>query len=191
MTKPPYQSKSSNRDSGAQNTMGEAQLLTLLASLKVEETPEANFEERFLYDFHNGIARETVCCPAHLRAWEHILQYLTNFGKKRLLFGASTLGVGALAMGIMIVPSSDESASTRVQVAKRFDDTVSSLVPGLSRDCDGCTSIRISSHFDESNQSGVLGTVGSVQSRSLVTDFFYSDMENNGVSMPGNFLLSY
>ncbi len=178
-------------DSRTKNTIGDEQLLILLASLKVEETPEANFEERFLYDFHNRVARETVCCPAHLRAWEHVLQYLTNFGKKRLLFGASTLGVGALAMGIMIVPSSDDCSNARVQVAKRFDDTVSSLVPGLARDCDGCTSVRISSDFDGENHSGVLGAVGTAYTRLPASDVFYTAPDNDADSLPSNLLLSY
>ncbi len=177
-------------DSRTKDTIAEAQLLSLLASLKVEETPEADFEERFLYDFHNRVVRETVCCPAHLRAWEHVLQYLTNFGKKRILFGASTLGVGVLAMGMMIVPSTDDSADARVLVAKRFDDTVSSLVPGLARDCDGCTSIRIRNDFDAENRSGLLSTAGLGRNETL-SDIFCSEPNNNGVSLPGDFLLSY
>ena len=142
-------------DSHKSDHVDEVQLLALLATLKAEATPEANFEERFLYDFHDRIVRETVCCPAHRRVWEHLLQILTNFGKKRLVWGASTLGVGVLAMGIMIDPSSDDISDARVQVAKRFDDTVSSLVPGLSRDCDGCTSVWVRGDSDE-GQSAVL-----------------------------------
>lgn len=178
-------------DSRTKVTIGEAQLLSLLASLKAEETPEANFEERFLYDFRNRVVLDTVCSPAHLRAWEHILQYLTNFGKKRLLFGASTLGVGVLTMGMMIVPSTDDETDARVLVAKRFDDTVSSLVPGLSRDCDGCTSIRIGSDFDGENQSGLLGAVGAAQTHLEVSDIFYAEPYNSGISLPNSFLLSY
>ncbi|MBQ8516302.1 MAG: hypothetical protein IJ498_01840 [Akkermansia sp.] len=147
-------------DSRKKDEKGEAQLLMLLASLKVEATPEANFEERFLYDFHERVARETVCCPAHQRVWEHLMQILHNFGKRKLVFGASTLGVGALTMGYMIVPSStDDSTNPRVLVAKRFDDAVSSLVPGLTKDCGACTSIRIDG-FDADASDELLGSVG-------------------------------
>lgn len=147
-------------DSRKKDEMGEAQLLALLASLKVEATPEANFEERFLYDFHDRIARETVCCPAHQRVWEHLMQFLHNFGKRKLVFGASTLGVGALTMGYMIVPSStDDSTNPRVLVAKRFDDAVSALVPGLTKDCGVCTSIRIDG-VDKNESDDLLGSVG-------------------------------
>lgn len=129
--------------SRSKEAVEEAQLLAMLASLKVKSTPEADFESRFLYDFHDRVVRETVCCPAHLRVWDHLLQFVTNFGKKRLVFGASTLGAGVLAMGYMVILPSEDVTNPRVQVAKRFDDTVSFLVPGLARDCDGCTSIRV------------------------------------------------
>lgn len=128
-----------------QNDISEADLAELLTTLRVELTPEAHFEERFLYDFHERVARETVCCPAHHRVWEHMMQILTNFGRRRLVYGASTLGVGVLAVGgYMVVPETEQQqASTRVMVAKRFDNTVSSLVPGLSRDYSSCTSVRV------------------------------------------------
>ncbi len=175
-------------DSRTKDTIGEAQLLSLLAALKVEETPEANFEERFLHDFHNRVVRETVCCPAHLRAWEHILQYLTNFGKKRLLFGASTLGVGVIAMGMVIVPIPDDNADTRVLVAKRFDDTVSSLVPGLARDCNDCTSIRVREDMRDFSQPDLLSSTNSEQSRLLMPDFFKLETTNYPES---DFLMSH
>ena len=171
-------------DSRKKDEIGEAQLLTLLASLKVEATPEANFEERFLYDFHERVVRETVCCPAHRRVWEHLMQILHNFGKRKLVFGASTLGVGALTMGYMVVPSStDESTNPRVLVAKRFDDAVSALVPGLTKDCGVCTSIRIDG-ADTKESDELLSSVGhsglfdyqEPVTESVDTDFFrYSE----------------
>lgn len=168
-------------DSHKSDNVGEAQLLALLATLKAEATPEANFEERFLYDFHDRIVRETVCCPAHRRVWEHLLQILTNFGKKRLVWGASTLGVGALAMGIMIVPSSDDDISdARVQVAKRFDDTVSSLVPGLSRDCDGCTSVWVRSEADDGRTDVLRSSRVQCLMDYSSDDMLYTTSENTG-----------
>ena len=89
--------------------LAEDDLVALLASLRVEPTPEADFEERFLYDFHDRVAREMVCCSARRRVWEHVVQLLTNFGRRRLVYGSSTLGVGVLAMGgYMVVPDSEE-----------------------------------------------------------------------------------
>ena len=88
------------------------------------------------------------------------MQILHNFGKRKIVFGASTLGVGALTMGYMAVPSStDESTNPRVLVAKRFDDAVSALVPGLTKDCGACTSIRIDG-ADKNESDDLLGSVG-------------------------------
>lgn len=142
-------------DSHENTRLDEAHLVALLASLKVTPTPEACFEERFLYDFHENVARETVCCPAHRRVWEHLMQMFTNFGRKRIVYGASTFGVGALAMGFMTISSLEDESETRVQVAKRFDNVVSSLVPGLSPDCESCTSIRIRSRQNSQKNASV------------------------------------
>ncbi len=140
--------------------LAEADLVALLASLRVEPTPEADFEERFLYDFHDRVAREMVCCSARRRVWEHVVQLLTNFGRRRLVYGASTLGVGVLAMGgYMVVPDSEEAPSNRrVMVAKRFDNTVSALVPGLARDCRSCTRVRVEPEVAPYDRENVLGS---------------------------------
>ncbi len=118
----------------------EKQLLGLLASLKAEATPEADFESRFLYDFHERVARETVCCPAHRRMWEHILQIFANFGRRGWAYGASTLGVGALAVGYIALPEETAAMADATPHNHRFERTVSSLAPALSHECARCTS---------------------------------------------------
>ena len=45
----------------------EEQLVALLATLRVEPVEEADFESRFLSEFHDRVAREAVCCPARTR----------------------------------------------------------------------------------------------------------------------------
>lgn len=128
-------------------TDAEERLLMLLASMKEEATPEAAFEERFVYDFHERIARETVCCPAHRRMWEHVLQILSNFGLRRLAYGASTLGIGALAVGYVAMPGDAEPTGAMAVAHQRFEHTVSALAPALKRDAETCTSC-ISSEQD-------------------------------------------
>lgn len=122
----------------------EAQLLNLLAELRVNATPEADFEERFLYDFHELVAREAVCCPAHRRLFEHLAQVLHNFGMPKLAFGASSLGVAALAVGLVSFPGEEAAATGVAGVAlHRFESSLTSLTPGMARDFDDCTSIHI------------------------------------------------
>lgn len=122
------------------HTDAEKQLLGLLASLKAEATPEADFESRFLYDFHERVARETVCCPAHRRMWEHILQIFANVGRRGWAYGASTLGIGALAVGYIALPEETAAMAETTPQHNRFERTVNALAPALARDCAPCTS---------------------------------------------------
>lgn len=122
------------------STDTERQLLVLLASLKADATPEADFESRFLYDFHERVARETVCCPAHRRMWEHILQIFANFGRRGWAYGASTLGVGALAVGYIALPEENAAMADVQPHHSRFERAVNSMAPALSRECASCTS---------------------------------------------------
>lgn len=117
----------------------EMTLEALLASLKKEVTPEANFEERFLYDFRERVTREAVCCPARHRLWEHAMQMLANFGHRRLACGASTLGIGALAVGYVALPGEEPIADASARHG-RFERAVAALSPALARDCRSCTS---------------------------------------------------
>lgn len=77
------------------------ELVVLLRTLRVEATPEAHFEERFLYDFRERLVREAVCRPARTLLWENFLQYLRNFGRRRLAWGASSFGLGVLCLGAL------------------------------------------------------------------------------------------
>lgn len=126
------------------STATEEQLTQLLATLRVETTREAEFEERFLYDFHERVAMAAVVRPARYQLWEHLMQALTNFGGRRLAYGASSLGIGALAVVLFAIPSEQPGETTVTQAAlSHFDNGITRLTPGLSRDFDNCTSIRV------------------------------------------------
>ncbi len=134
-------------DTAGTDGISDTELLALLSSLKVEATPEADFESRFLYDFHERIARESVCRPARRLLWEHLLQYLSNFGRRRLAYGASTLGVGALAIGFFTWP---DEAGTPAAVAAHvptsgIERSLSTILSSSSREVDACTTITVQS----------------------------------------------
>lgn len=114
----------------------EDELVALLVGLKLEATPEADFESRFLYDLHERIAEEAVCRPARKLLWEHIVQMLSNIGGRKIAYGASTLGVSALAVGFFTWPSPDEtSLVTRpASVASGLEKSMASLKPGTARE---------------------------------------------------------
>lgn len=141
---------------GSEQNDADARLVALLATLKQDVTPEAGFEDRFLYDFHERVARETVCCPAHRRLWEHLLQYLCNFGMRRLAYGASTLSVCAVAVGYFTYPTDVPAPVAKVQakVSNQLECSMANLVPGLARDYNDCTYIKIAKEplaYDKDN----------------------------------------
>ncbi len=145
--------------------MSEPELKALLASLKVEPAPEVDFESRFIHDLRERLARESVCCPARRLLWDHIVQMLSNFGPRKLAYGASTLGLGALAVGFFALP--DESAASGVAAAKsplsRLENSLASLRPHSGGGAQACTTIRIceqkkTPYTDASLASGGLST---------------------------------
>ncbi|MBR5523099.1 MAG: hypothetical protein IKV82_06510 [Akkermansia sp.] len=117
--------------------LSETELVALLAGLRKEATPEANFEERFLYDFHERIAREAVCRPARKLLWEHIRQFIANFGGRKLAYGASTLGAGALALGLYSIPSDGEPSkisARKAAIVGHVENALSALKPGAAKE---------------------------------------------------------
>lgn len=120
----------------------EEQLVALLATLRVTATEEADFEGRFLSEFHERVVRETVCCPARRRLLAHLMQMIDNFGRGRLAFGASAMGLCVLAVGYAMYPAGQAGAETAASVVR--ERQASPLVlPVLSSDLAECTTIRV------------------------------------------------
>lgn len=115
----------------------EAELIAMLAGLKMEATPEADFEGRFLYDFHEHIAQEAVCRPARKLLWEHLLQRLNNIGGRKIAYSASTLGLGALAVGFFAFPSASKDSSlatAAANVSSGLERSMANLKPGVAKE---------------------------------------------------------
>lgn len=91
----------------AGTNLSEDDIIGLLATLRIEPQPEANFEDRFVHDFRDRVARYAVTRPARKLLWEHILLRLTGIGKLKLACGATTLGVSALVAGLFSWPTDD------------------------------------------------------------------------------------
>ncbi len=122
--------------------VSDAQMVALLATLRVEPTPEADFETRFLTEFHERVAREAVCCPARRHLLAHLLQMLENVGRGRFAVGASVLGVGVVAACYSLFPASPSAMETNAAVA--HEKQMSPLmIPALSHDLIDCTTVRV------------------------------------------------
>lgn len=94
--------------------LSEEDIVSLLLALRQEPHPEANFEDRFVHDFRERVARYAVTRPARKVLWEHILLRLTNIGKIKWACGATTLGVGVLAAGFFSLPTDDTAEQKRM-----------------------------------------------------------------------------
>jgi hypothetical protein len=122
----------------------EENLVALLATLKVEAVEEADFEGRFLCDFHDRVAREMVCCPARRRLLAHLLQMVDNFGRGRIAFGASALGLGVLAICFASYPAEQSAVGTTANVSSGVERQAAPLhFPAMSSDLAECTTVRV------------------------------------------------
>lgn len=131
-----------NKSPHQQTPVTEEQLLALLATLRVEQTPEADFEGRFLCEFHERVAREAVCCPARRHLLAHVLQMLENIGRGRFAFGASALGIGLVVLCFTLLPADRVGMETTATVAQ--EKVVAPLMlPALSNDLVEYTTVRV------------------------------------------------
>lgn len=137
----------------------EEQLVALLASLKVEQVEEADFEGRFLEEFHERVAREAVCCPARRHLFSHMAQQLCNFGRGRLAFGASALGLGVVAVAFSLYPAETGTVDTAASVV--VDRKLPLMqMPALSNDLPEYTSVRVIQDSGAGDNNSIMITRG-------------------------------
>lgn len=142
-----------------QTSVSEKQLVAVLATLRVEQTPEADFESRFLAEFHERVAREAVCCPARRHLLAHLWQFFENVGRGRFAFGASALGFAVFVVCFSLVPSSWTGAETQAAVTHE-KQSAPLQIPALSRDLVDCTTVRVTSAPSVFEVGGVTVTRG-------------------------------
>ncbi len=108
------------------------ELAALLRVLRVEATPEAYFEERFLQDFRRRVEREVACRPMRSLIWEHIAMLMNNLGMRKVAFGASAFGLGALCVGALVWRSTPSTIMAAEHLCE-LESRANSLQPGVSR----------------------------------------------------------
>ncbi len=110
----------------------ESELACLLRALRVEPTPEAHFEERFLSDFRERVVRESVCRSARSVLWEHFCMFMGNLGMRRVAWGATTFGLGALCVGVLAWRVSGPVQQRVHTELCELEARANSLQPGIS-----------------------------------------------------------
>ena len=164
----------------------EERLVALLATLRVEPTEEADFESRFLHEFHERVAREAVCCPARRHVFAHLLQMLSNFGRGKIAFGSSVLAFGVLAVAYSFYPTEQTGGETTAFMS-RERQTSPLLFPALSSDLDDCTTIRVKSGASTFEVGGVTIIRGQHSTVIEVPNVLPAQPRQNGnVSLPAS-----
>lgn len=122
------------------------ELRILLRSLLIEATPEACFEERFLYDFRERIVRETACRSMRSLLWEQLMMLMDRIGVRRIALGASTFSLGALCAGVWIWQQNGVSSPSIASASPcALEESARSLRPGDAQGVVGTTVQRVSS----------------------------------------------
>lgn len=122
------------------------ELRSLLKIMLIEATPEASFEERFLYDFRDRVVREAVCRSAHSLIWEQLMMLADSIGIRRIVLGASTFSLGALCAGMWVWQQSAASARALATTSPcALEESARFLRPGDAQGVAGTTVRRIGS----------------------------------------------
>ena len=163
----------------------EEQLVSLLAGLKVECVEEADFEGRFLAEFHERVAREAVCCSARRHLLSHVMQMLDNFGRGRLAVGASTLGLGAVAVAFVFYPVEKAAVDTAASVT--VDRNVPFMqMPALSGDLPEYTTVRVIQEPASFDNNGIMITRGQHATIIQIPSLYAPQQQRQADSATGN-----
>lgn len=79
----------------------------LLSPLRIEPTPEADFESRFIEDFHRRLKQESARVSLMSRLVERAKIFIADFSCRRWAAAAATVLVTAFVLGSLMLPDAD------------------------------------------------------------------------------------
>ena len=79
----------------------------LLSPLRMEPTPEADFESRFIGDFHRRLKQEPVRVSLLSRIRNRVGVFMADFAGRRWAAAATTALGGAVVVGALMWPQAD------------------------------------------------------------------------------------
>lgn len=79
----------------------------LLSPLRIEPTPEADFESRFIEDFHKRLKQEPVRVSLMSRLMNRVSGFMTDFAGRRWAAAATTVLGVAVVVGALMWPQAD------------------------------------------------------------------------------------
>lgn len=138
----------------------EDELVELLSQLYIEPVNEANFEERFLVNFHENVVQQAVCQPARARLWDNLALFFSGLNKVKLALSSATFicfGAFTLMMTDWAVNSDSAPATaSRERVRASVDSLRASSVLPSSLDTPASLQIMVTptetqTHFYSNN----------------------------------------
>lgn len=115
----------------------------LLSSLRMEPTPEADFEGRFIEDFHRRLQQEPARVSRMSRIVERMKFFMPDFAGRKWATAATAVLVMAFVLGGLMWPQADvpkavASVGTPVQqVTKQQKRVVADIAPSVLADREG------------------------------------------------------
>lgn len=179
--------------SHTQPAISHEEISVLLRSLRIEATPEAHFEERFVYDFRERLIREAACRPARTLIWEHFLQLIHNLGGRRLAWSLSSFGVGAICMGLVFSQYGGHGKRPIANHVYELKETTSSFLPHAAKEliCTSVSRAKRPSSYSNQLMASRLGVsdylADSDEDSDISPQYFNSEPNEDGlnVSVPG------
>ena len=114
--------------------------MKLLSPLRIEPTPEADFESRFIEDFHRRLQQEAARVTPKVRLMERVKLFMADFAGRRWATVATTVLMMAFVVGALMLPQNDvpkgvASIGTPVeQVTKQQKRVVADIAPSVFTD---------------------------------------------------------
>lgn len=118
---------------------------SLLSSLRIDPTPEADFESRFIEDFHRRLQQETARVSLMSRFVGRVKSFVPDFAGCRWATAATTVLVMAFVLGSLMwpqteVPKAVASVGSPVeQLAKQQKRVVADIAPSVLANREGGT----------------------------------------------------
>ncbi len=81
--------------------------MKLLSPLRIEPTPEADFESRFIEEFHRRLREESARVTPMARLMERVKFFMADFAGRRWAAAATTVLVMAFVLGALMWPQAD------------------------------------------------------------------------------------
>lgn len=107
--------------------MSEDELSELLSQLYIEPVEEANFEERFLANFHERVVQQAVCQPARVQLWENFALFFSGLNKLKLALSSATF----IAFGAFTLMMTDWAVNSNSAPATASRERVKASVDSL------------------------------------------------------------